>query len=124
MRENFALGSNPEGSVNDALHAINKQIYDLLRRADKAKGTKLKDLKKEVSVLVAEKERLAKDINPYDAYKRHAGEVEARNVQTRMNMSPVERRVNPPWKTQDTPDEQQIVRFDKKGIFSPTGRNQ
>lgn len=44
-------------------------------------------------------------------YKRIAGEVEARNVQTRMNMSADERRATPPWETQDVPDDQQIVRF-------------
>jgi hypothetical protein len=45
-----------------------------------------------------------------DAYARLAGEVEARNVQSRMNMSPQERRATAPWLTQDVPDEQQIVR--------------
>ena len=48
--------------------------------------------------------------DPYDAYRRTSGEVEARNVQARMNMSPAERRAKAPWLTQDVPDEQQIVR--------------
>lgn len=43
-------------------------------------------------------------------YSRNAGEVEARNVQTRMNMTAAERRATPPWATQDVPDELQIVR--------------
>jgi hypothetical protein len=47
---------------------------------------------------------------PYSQYKRTAGEVEARNVQTRMNMTPAERRAKAPWETQDVPDELQIVR--------------
>jgi hypothetical protein len=45
------------------------------------------------------------------AYRRLAGEVEARNVQSRMNMTAPERRATPPWETQDVPDDQQIVRF-------------
>ena len=45
-------------------------------------------------------------------YRRLAGEVEARNVQTRQNLGPSERRARPPWETQDVPDDQQIVRFD------------
>jgi hypothetical protein len=54
--------------------------------------------------------RAAQETAAMNVYKRMAGEVEARNVQTRMNM-PMERRRNtPPWATQDTPDEQQIVR--------------
>ena len=43
------------------------------------------------------------------SYRRYAGEVEARNVQRRLRMSADERRDNPPWKTQDVPDEDQIV---------------
>lgn len=49
--------------------------------------------------------------DPHDVYKSHAGEVEARNVQTRRDMTPEERRAKPPWTTQDVPDEDQIVRF-------------
>jgi hypothetical protein len=45
-----------------------------------------------------------------DAYQRLAGEVEARNVQTRMNFTPEQRRAQAPWETQDVPDELQIVR--------------
>lgn len=51
------------------------------------------------------------DQGSWDTYHRTSGEVEARNVQTRMNMTPAERRATPPWLTQDVPDEQQIVRF-------------
>jgi len=44
-------------------------------------------------------------------YERLAGEVEARNVQKRQFLTPAQRRDKPPWQTQDTPDEQQILRF-------------
>jgi len=44
-------------------------------------------------------------------YRRLAGEVEARNVQARRDMTPEERRVTPPWETQDIADEHQIVRM-------------
>ncbi len=43
-------------------------------------------------------------------YRKLAGEVEARNVQTRQNMSVAERRRTPPWETQDVPDADQIIR--------------
>ena len=39
-----------------------------------------------------------------------AGEVEARNVQKRLFMSPEERASTPPWETEDVPDGEQIVR--------------
>lgn len=48
----------------------------------------------------------------YPAYKRLAGEVEARNVQTRQDFTPDERRASPPWTTEDVPRDQQIVRHD------------
>ena len=41
-------------------------------------------------------------------YWRLMGEVEARNAATRRNMSPLERYLEPPWKTEDVPREQQI----------------
>jgi hypothetical protein len=56
-------------------------------------------------------DRAAQETAVQEAYRRASGEVEARNVQKRMNMTAEERRATPPWKTQDVPDEQQIVRF-------------
>ena len=47
----------------------------------------------------------------HGAYRRLAGETEARNVQTRRDFTPEERRARPPWTTQDVPDDQQIVRY-------------
>jgi hypothetical protein len=47
---------------------------------------------------------------PENAYKRLAGEVEARNVQTRKDMSIQERRASEPSTTEDVPRSQQIVR--------------
>jgi hypothetical protein len=51
----------------------------------------------------------------YEVYKRQAGEVEARNVQTRRDFTPDERRARPPWETQDVPDDLQIVRMGGDG---------
>lgn len=49
--------------------------------------------------------------SPFGQYQRLAGEAEARNVQSRMNMSMPERIATPPWMTQDVPDADQIVRY-------------
>lgn len=51
---------------------------------------------------------------PDDVYHRLAGEVEARNVEARMNMTPEERLARPPWTTQDVPYENQILRFGQR----------
>lgn len=42
-------------------------------------------------------------------YRRNAGEVEARNVEDRIGMSPQERIDTPPWLTEDTPTREQLV---------------
>ena len=47
---------------------------------------------------------------PRELYRRTAGEVEARNVETRQRMNPIERRATPPWETEDIPRDRQIVR--------------
>lgn len=44
-------------------------------------------------------------------YNRLAGEVDARTVQKRMDMTADERRARPPWQDYDVPEDQQIVRF-------------
>lgn len=43
-------------------------------------------------------------------YHRLAGEVEARNVQTRMKMTPAKRKATPPWLTEDIDAALQIIR--------------
>jgi hypothetical protein len=60
--------------------------------------------------------------DPYDAYHRLAGEVEARNVQTRMGLLPDDRRMLPPWATEDVAPGQQIVRMEGGGASMSAGR--
>lgn len=47
----------------------------------------------------------------FAAYHKHAGEVESRLVQKRMDMSEQERRERPPWLDYDVPEADQIVRM-------------
>jgi len=49
--------------------------------------------------------------DPYARYHDNAGEVEARLVETRRDMTADERRARPPWLDYDVPEDQQIVRF-------------
>lgn len=49
-----------------------------------------------------------------EIYNRTAGEVEARNVQKRASMTPLQRRITPPYSTEDVPKEQQLI-FDTNG---------
>lgn len=75
-------------------------------------GKQMLDLDWERNVIASEP---APD--PLDIYRSLSGEVEARNVQSRMNMTPEERRAKAPWLTQDVPDDQQIVRA-KNGLIN------
>ena len=52
---------------------------------------------------------------PDAAYKRLAGEAEARNVQTRMNYTPAQRKAAAPWTTLDVPESELIVRGNSNG---------
>jgi hypothetical protein len=60
-------------------------------------------------------ERAKSDLDPHQQYRSLAGEVEARNVQTRRDFSPEQRRAQAPWETQDVPDDLQIVRMGGDG---------
>lgn len=51
----------------------------------------------------------ASKISDFEFYQRLAGEVEARNVESRKHMSLEDRRANPPWETQDFDDVQQFL---------------
>lgn len=46
-----------------------------------------------------------------DIYARRAGEVEARNVENRLEMTDEERRQTPPWETEDVPAGEQIISY-------------
>ena len=48
-------------------------------------------------------------MTPNEAYQRLAGEVESRNVQKRMEMSEVQRRLQDPGQTADIPQNEQMV---------------
>ena len=54
-------------------------------------------------------------------YRNSSGEVEARTVQKRMNLTPEERRARPPWLDYDVPEDQQIVRFGGSGAQMSEG---
>ena len=60
--------------------------------------------------LPSDLDRAAQESAVEEAYRRMAGEVESRNVQTRLNMTPEQRRATFPWVTQDVEDELQIIR--------------
>jgi hypothetical protein len=93
------------------------------------KGTTLSELRQHILAqqllgrLPVDMSGIAKKLSDaiaHNSYRKTAGEVEARNVQKRMDMTAEERKATPPWETQDVPDAQQILRFGGAGIALPT----
>lgn len=71
-------------------------------------------LKAEYADLLSQREKFIPDAQievsdvAFDKYQKLAGEAEARNVQTRLNMNEAERKALPPWETLDVPEDELI----------------
>ena len=98
-------------TVGDALALYSPDEREIAKGIIKSRS--YEDILKRQSELsnLAEESYLTR--NPLNSYERLAGEVESRNVQGRMNMTPEERRLKPFLETMDVPAERQIIR--KKG---------
>ncbi len=128
QREGFATGGNLE-TANDIRNRVGGNVYTV---AAKVQGlldsgmsySKISNLFKKtndfpvLNRLIYEtdildqglsQEQLRKKAGFYN-YERLAGEAEARNVQTRMDWTPEQRRETPPWKSLDVPEEDLIYR--------------
>lgn len=102
--EGFATGGSPttiRGEVKKRFNEVTKQIKQL-----RAEG------KEDEAKALIEKNRGLYDAymknDDFNSYKSLAGEVEARNVQERMNMTPEERRKTLAESTEDVPRKDQI----------------
>jgi hypothetical protein len=88
-----------EGKYTKTLNqVISEAPAEVLERARKLAKTKTIDELKEMAGNA-----------DYEAYRRLAGEAEARLTQSRMGLSHAERKARPPWLEFDVPREQQIV---------------
>jgi hypothetical protein len=115
--EGFAQGGNTQfaGVPRDVLFDAARKAYEaadgdaaLLREL----GIEVPNAARPAWDALADRQKLEwLDAGREHIYRRLAGEVEARNVQARMNMTPDQRRATPPWTTEDVPFDQQIIRF-------------
>jgi hypothetical protein len=64
-------------------------------------------------------EVIVKSGQAFDLYRRLAGEVEARNIQTRRLMTVEERLANPPEETEDIDDDDQIIVIAGNTLYPP-----
>lgn len=128
--EGFATGDSPdrlartmpdEKAINDA-----KLLARFMARGEsafEARQTFRRYLKRDPSpegAYMAERyepDEIARmATGPMDAYKRSAGEVEARNTQARQGLSAEERRATPPGQTADVADRDVIVSFNGQAM--------
>lgn len=126
QREGFARGGNRGDAVESLLSVRNAELSKLAKAMDGREselGLSGYRPKTDDSVLNTMRQRYdylqqtnpATDEAAYEWYKRLAGEAEARNVQTRRNMTPEQRLAEPPWETLDVPEADQIVRMKDGG---------
>jgi len=104
FKKEFGIGNSQEfWKAKDAFtsFAQGEKSPEILQRVANYRGTKWEERFKNI----AESEKLiqnAKD-EAFTLYKRLGGEVESRNVQTRLNMTDLERKFSPGRTTEDIP---------------------
>ena len=129
-REGFVPGANPdfgharadvENAARDAYNANRKNIGrpptpddELLAEL----GFKAPDVSKPWEELTQREQLEWNDAGRGRLYRNNAGEVEARTVQKRADLTPEQRSARPPWLDYDVPESQQIVRFNANATES------
>jgi len=111
VREGFAMGA--VCSEEDRDLAVKLRAWELGRRRNTATEEELEQINRELSSLANG------ELTVKEAYRRSAGEVEARNTEKRLSLSAAERQQMPPHKTADVPFADTIKRF-----AAPAGRGQ
>jgi len=126
QREGFARGGSPENApipfmdeisaIRTAKNQLNIDPYAIQNK--RASGYPIQqseiDRYKQWEELTAKEDDLLSEsqkISPFEAYRRLAGEAEARLTQARMNLTPEQRLAQYPVSQFDVPVENQIVRY-------------
>ena len=73
-----------------------------------------------IKELLKEQEFSNRSLNPEDAYRRTAGEIEARDVQARQSLTPEQRRATEPYSSENIAKEDAIVMFGGTGAQALT----
>lgn len=123
-REGFARGANKDAIYRDLPEYSNNSIVEQMRagilRGDY--GTLGDPAFIQATKQFWALEKQAKEAIAADLYQRSAGEVEARAVQKRMDLTPEQRRARYPWLDYDVPVEQQIVNGGWPSSFNALSR--
>jgi hypothetical protein len=89
---------------------LHELMHAIQQREGFARGGNVEAIKPVARMVLGNQASEAK-INDFsrEAYRRLAGEVEARNVETRANLAPEQIKTRYPWTTEDRPSEKQTV---------------
>ena len=117
-KEGFAQGGSPSNVLDEWYSNVNKQLSSLSkqmdslpefeRKFDKTKQEQYNVLRSQYDELMNQK--LYNPQNAEEAYRRLAGEAEARATQARMNMTQEQRRATYPEESYDVPLNELIIR--------------
>ena len=124
QREGFAKGGSPDFvKVEDYPSIVNRfeREYGNLPQVKKNKAEMGENEYRQWAVdMYANSKPAGMHDLAHENYQRLAGEAEARLVQTRMNMTPEQRRAKPPWLDLDVPEDELIYRGGNGGISLST----
>lgn len=107
--EGFATGGSPSG-MNSILMPEVKAMLEMSSKLRSTNPEKAMELFRKAREL---ERTLSTDSKAFDAYQKLAGEVEARTVASRKNMSSGQLSRTPPYVDQGVPVDQMITKFDK-----------
>jgi hypothetical protein len=107
QRENFARGGSPESAIAPLYDEMDKRLELIGGKMTGTTGKERAALRDEYEKILEAKA----SANPYEAYMRLAGEVEARDVQARMDFTPEQRRATAPYSSQGIAPEDMTINF-------------
>lgn len=105
---NVAFMKAQDEPIRDYLYNRLEATYQRLQAAD-ASGFPTENLEKQYTRINQKIAELEAEERPRDLYNREAGEVQARNTQTRLDLSAEQRIARSPYDTEDVPLKNQIV---------------
>jgi hypothetical protein len=124
-REGFAVGGGTQKIANQLaqrkqravsrIGAVNLELRRVSKEMDES-SAKRQALEPQYQRLMDERSQYVQDAQidiqaeAFSQYQRLAGEAEARNVETRRDFTPQQRRASAPWSTLDVPENELIIR--------------
>ena len=115
--EGFAQGGNPDMLQSQNAERVN-ELQQMRREIEQEVAEGNTDREDELEEIDLELGDYDPEIGGYDYYRHLSGEVEARNVERRMKMTPEERRASLASATEDVARDDQVFLYDNLDVAS------